>query len=97
MAVLTREQMAAVIEGGGSVLHNGALITRLADLPSAAELAAGDPAKEAAAQAALQAQIAALQSQVDQLQVSQVKALATGTGTGTEEPPKGPAPKGSKG
>jgi hypothetical protein len=67
MGHLTREEMEAVIRSGGGVKVGGRVRTRIEDLPTAAELAQGDPAKEAAAAEDLQAQIAALQAQVDQL------------------------------
>jgi predicted HD phosphohydrolase len=60
--------MEQAIREGGSVLYGGRIITRAEHLPSAAELAQGDPAAEAAAQADLQAQIADLQAQVAKLQ-----------------------------
>ena len=70
MATLTRPEMEAVIKSGGSVLYQGRTLSTLAHLPSAAELAQGDPAKEAEASADLQAQIADLQAQLAQLQPS---------------------------
>jgi hypothetical protein len=63
---MTRKQMEAVITGGGSVLHQGRIISRVADLPTEAALAQTD-AEKADASATLQAQIAALQAQVAQL------------------------------
>lgn len=63
MGVLTRSEMEQTIIQRGSVLYRGRIISRIQDLPSDADLAAGDPAQEAAAAAALDAQIAALQAQ----------------------------------
>lgn len=68
MATLSRAEMESVIAGGGSVLYDGHTLTRVEQLPSAAQLAAGDPAKEAEATADLQAQIAELQAQLATLQ-----------------------------
>lgn len=68
MATLSRVEMEAVIASGGSVLYDGHILTRIEQLPSAAALAAGDPAKEAEATADLQAQITELQAQLAQLQ-----------------------------
>jgi hypothetical protein len=68
MAQLTRDEMAAVIAGGGSVLYEGRTIWRAQDLPSEADLAQGDPEKEAAASASLQEQIAQLQADLAKLQ-----------------------------
>jgi len=70
MATLTRDEMEAVIKGGGSVLYQGRTLSSVAQLPSVAELAQGDPDKEAAATADLQAQIAQLQQQLATLQPS---------------------------
>lgn len=67
MPALTRNEMEAVITGGGSVIYNGQTISRLGDLPSAADLAKGDPEAEAAAANALQQQIADLQAQIAKL------------------------------
>jgi len=69
--------MEQVIGAGGSVLHGGRLYTRVADLPTDAQLAAGDPERELAAADAMQAQIATLQAQYEQLQAVQ---QASGTG-----------------
>jgi hypothetical protein len=70
MGVLTRIEMEQVLIQKGSVLHNGRIISRMQDLPSEAELAAGNPAQEAAVAGSLQAQITALQAQLSQLQPS---------------------------
>lgn len=59
---MKREEMIAVIEGGGSVLHEGKLHTRIETLPSKASLAQSEAEKNAAA-GDLDAQIAALQAQ----------------------------------
>jgi hypothetical protein len=67
MGTLSRGEMEAAIAEGGSVLYGGHLISRVQDLPSAADLARGNPEQEAAAAAALEAQIAALQAQRAQL------------------------------
>lgn len=68
MPQLTRKEMEAVIASGGSVLWNGQTLWQAGQLPSAADLAAGDPAKEAAASADLHAQIAQLQADLAKLQ-----------------------------
>lgn len=62
--MLSRSEMEAIIAGGGSVLHGGRIITRVADLPSELDLAAGDPEREAAAAAELEQRIAALEAQL---------------------------------
>lgn len=70
--MLTRRQMEEVIRGGGSVLHGGRLCTRIEQLPTDADLAKGNPAQEALAAQALEAQIAALQAQHDRLTQSRM-------------------------
>jgi hypothetical protein len=66
-----RAAMEQAIRSGGSVMYQGRLITAVEQLPSAAELAAGDPAAEAEAQTSLQTQIAELQRQMAQLEARQ--------------------------
>lgn len=67
--MLARKDMEQVIMAGGSVLlPDGRLITNVSNLPSAAELAKGDPAREAAAAVDLQTQINELQRQLAALQ-----------------------------
>lgn len=71
MGQLTVEEMKRVIDEGGSVLvHKGTgkvLATKHEDLPTEAELAQGDPMKEAAAREHLDLAIATLQAQRDSL------------------------------
>lgn len=62
--------MEEVIVRGGSVLYQGRVLTRMEELPSAAELAAGDADKETAVAGDLQTQIAKLQAQLDKLQAA---------------------------
>ena len=76
MADLTRKQMQDVIENGGSVLHGRHLILQSDQVPSAAELAKGDPTAEAAAGADLKAQIADLQRQMRELSAAKPADLA---------------------
>lgn len=68
--------MKRVLANGGSVWHGNRLIVTEADLPTAAELAKGDPVAEATTKQDLQAQIAALQAQYESL--SQPAALKGG-------------------
>ena len=65
--MITREAMERTIASGGSVLYHGVVISRVADLPSVAALAQGDPAKEQVAIAALTAQMQALQADIARL------------------------------
>jgi hypothetical protein len=74
--------MEKVIASGGSVLHEGRILSRVADLPSEAALASTD-AERADALSALNAKIAALQAQADALADTQPGGTA-------------PAPKGGK-
>lgn len=65
--MLTRGEMEAVIDGGGSVVHRGRLISVKADLPSETELAAGDHERMAAVRRGLEAQQAAIASELAEL------------------------------
>ena len=67
--MLARKEMEAVIAAGGSVLIGGQIISRVADLPSEADLtaAAGDPEAAQEVVTKLEAQIAALTAQVAKL------------------------------
>ena len=65
--MITRETMERTIASGGSVLYHWVVISSIADLPSVAALAQGDPAKEAVAFAALTAQMQALQADIARL------------------------------
>lgn len=93
--LISRAAMVAAIKEGGSVHYKGALITRLENLPSEAELAVGDPAQEQQALTDLQKEIAglearkaALQSQVSQqAQANQQAADASAASGGTQTPP----------
>lgn len=60
MASLTRPQMEAIINRRESVLYRGRIINRLEDLPSAADLAAGDTVATTALAQDIDAQIARL-------------------------------------
>ncbi len=73
-ANLTRAEMEAVIDAGGSVLHDRQVITRREDLPSEADLAAGDPDKSQEVADKLKAQIADLKEQLAQAQTQQKEA-----------------------
>ena len=65
--VLTLDGMKATIQNGGMVLHGGKFITKVDDLPTAAELAKGDPKEEKRVAADLQQQMKDLQAQLDEL------------------------------
>lgn len=65
--MLTRDEMAAIIKGHGSVLYAGRIISREQDLPSEADLAAGNPDRAAAVAADLQAQIDRLSADLERL------------------------------
>lgn len=86
---LTREGMERTIREGGSVLYrapNGErrLIMTVDQIPSAAELAKGDPGKEAAARDDLARQIANLQAQVASLKPSKKADTAPDDAAGAE-------------
>lgn len=73
MATLSHKEMKAVIDGGGSVIYKGRHISRVDDLPSAADLAKGDAAQEQATAADLQQQIDALRAELAKVQPKQEK------------------------
>lgn len=84
MPTMSREEMERVLQDGGTVLYRGTIRTTAAELPGEAELAQGDPAKEAQARAGLEAQIAALRAELGLLQPVPA---ATGTGTPSQPEP----------
>lgn len=64
---LSRDEMMKAIDQGGSILFKGRIITQKHLLPSEAELALGDPAREAEATVLLQDQITKLSDQLSAL------------------------------
>jgi hypothetical protein len=80
MPTLNRKQMEQAIAEGGSVLYEGQVITRAEDLPTEAALAKGDPAKEQAAAADLQARISAMEAELATLRKEQPSEPAPVTG-----------------
>lgn len=70
--MLTRAEMIKVINvDHGSVMYNGVVIDKVEDLPSEAELAKGDPAREAQAKETLLKKKAEIDEQLESLEVSQ--------------------------
>lgn len=67
MALSRQEMERIIVQERGSVLYKGRIISRVEEIPSDAELAEGDPEREAAVRDALDAQIAALTAQRDRL------------------------------
>jgi hypothetical protein len=67
MNPMTRAEMEATIAAGGSVLYQGRIIASAHHLPTEAQLAAGDPVREAKAKQDLEAQVNRLQEQIDAL------------------------------
>jgi hypothetical protein len=61
--MLTRDQMVAIIQRGESVMIGSEVYDSVDRLPSEAQLAQGDPAREGVALANLDAQMAALAAQ----------------------------------
>lgn len=59
----THDGLKAIIAGGGSVLHNGEVITNLADLPPEEDLAAGDAKRLDAVEDEIDRQMTALTAQ----------------------------------
>jgi hypothetical protein len=69
-----REQMIAVIRNGGSTVHKGKHIKHVSQVPSEAELAAGNPQAEAEAAARLKAQAEEIDAQLKQLEAAKKEA-----------------------
>lgn len=69
--MLNRQQMEEVIRNGGSVLHGGRVITNIAKLPSAADLATTD---EEIAAAEAEAEARAKQAEEDKAKLAEKKA-----------------------
>lgn len=61
--MLTRQQMVDVINGGGSVLHNGQILTHISQLPGE-EVIAQTEEEKAEAAAKLKSEIEALQARL---------------------------------
>lgn len=71
MSVLTREEMVRIIrDEHGSIMHNGTVISTIAELPKESELAKGDPKLEAAARESLVQQKADIEAQLKSLEDS---------------------------
>jgi len=96
MGTLTRAEMEDVIRGGGSILWQGQIVAHIGQLPSEADLAAGDPALEAAARAALDAQILALTQAKARLDLAKQVAIAPLPVVTESEPESEPAPHAAK-
>ncbi|MHC5541214.1 hypothetical protein ACYOEI_23580, partial [Singulisphaera rosea] len=62
-----RSEMEEIIRSGGSIMHEGQVITRVEDLPTDADLAEGDPELEASTLEDIDSQIAKLNAQRDRL------------------------------
>ena len=94
---LTRAGMEHALNTGGSVMLDGRLIEHRDDLPTEAELARGDERREAAVREALDAQIAQLMAQRQQLEGGETGIQQgppeTGTRTGPQATPTGPQPR----
>ena len=88
--MLSRQEMIAIIRGGGSVLiHGVGVVARVRDLPSEALLAAADRAREEAALAALEAQLQAKQAELEQAREAVRKRRQ---GQRADQPPAPPPP-----
>jgi hypothetical protein len=89
---MTHEQMAAVIKGGGTILHEGRMIGKVEELPSTAELAGQDIPKLLAEQAKLEKDAADLKIQQDKVKASLAEAHAAAKAP-KPDPVKEPAKK----
>jgi outer membrane protein TolC len=89
--MLTRDQMVAIIQRGESVMIGSEVYDSMDRLPSEAQLAQGDPAREEAALANLDAQLAAVQAQRELILRSQL--ARQGAPAGAEGQPPAPPPQ----
>jgi hypothetical protein len=62
-----REEMLDIVRSGRSTMHKGRLIKTVSQVPSEADLAAGNPAQAAEAAARLQQQIEDAKAQLEQI------------------------------
>lgn len=70
---MTREDFFRVLREGGSVVYNGFLVKTVADIPSEAELAKGNPDAEAEAKANILAEMDRLKADLALLKTPEVK------------------------
>ena len=89
---LTRAQMRAIIERRESVMIGGNIISRVEDLPSEVELSVGDPERQDAERARLQAEIERLSDQVEELQAAKAAEKPSAQAE-SKQPPEGSAEK----
>jgi hypothetical protein len=78
--MLTRDQMVAIIQRGESVMIGSEVYDSVDRLPSEAQLAQGDPAREGVALANLDAQLAAIQAQKELILNAQLARQAAPAG-----------------
>lgn len=78
---LSYDEMKLVLDQGGSVLHQGVVISDLKQLPSKADVARGDKDAEQAARDSYRDQIAHLQMEMSKLHDDHPERPATGTET----------------
>jgi hypothetical protein len=69
-----RAEMEAILRSGQGIVYKGQVITKMADLPTDADLAKGDPDKEAEVISSLQAEIDRLQVEKSRLTASESRA-----------------------
>ncbi len=83
-----RAEMEAIIKAGGSINTRGQIITKIAELPTDAELARGDSAREVEVAGSLQEQMAELQRQMALLgQAKPPETAPKEEGTDTDKSP----------
>jgi hypothetical protein len=92
--MLTRQQMVDVINGGGSVLHNGQILTHVSQLPGE-EVIAQTEEEKAEAAAKLKSEIEALQARLATITPSTVATPPAPVKAATP-PPAPVAPKPAK-
>ena len=90
---LTREDMVRVLNQGRTVIHKGKAIRSILDLPSAIQLAGDNEEAKAAARAKIQAEMAALQAQLDEADAPKQE-KASADDKPSDEPPADDKPSG---
>jgi hypothetical protein len=94
--MLTRQQMVDVINGGGSVLHNGQILTHVSQLPFEEQIAQTPQDKEAAAEK-LKAEIELLKLRLSTIEAATPTPEATAPATPAKTPtPAATTPKPAK-
>lgn len=86
MATLTRQEMADILrDGKRSVLYNGRIIRNISQIPSEAELAAGNPQEEKKVQDNILVEMERLKAELAKLKASEPEDKSTKVRKATED------------